>query len=164
MPGRRVFDGIVDEFLDNAKEVDGILVGHGRFESRLVKVDGTAAGAFHVFAQGADTGFERVGEGVDRHEAAGDAADGFDHVDEVGVHAGDEGFGFGGVSFGPVEAVEVEAEDGEALDEVVVEFGAHFGDDLFGGVEGAPRHLRVEGHLGFKELEHKDTGFLPKMA
>lgn len=159
MPGGGVLEGVVDKLLDDAEEVDGVFFGEGGFEAGLVEVDGAAARPLHILAEGADAGFERVGGGGYGHEAAGDAAHGFDDFEEVGVHAGDERFGLPGVALGAVEAVEVESEDGEPLDEVVVEFGAHFGDDLFGGLEGAAGDIGVDGRPGFEEWQHSAAGF-----
>ena len=158
VPCRRMFEGIVNQFLDDPKQVYRIPVGKRVFGAGLTDVNGSAAGALHVLTERVDTGFEVVMVHAHRHEPSGDASDGVDDGQEVGVHAGDERLGFYGVSFGAVEAVQVKAEDRQALDQVVVDFGAHFIDDLFGGLHRLAGDFFIEGGLGLVDRNHKPVG------
>lgn len=149
-----MFECVVDEFLYDAEDVHGVLFVEGGFDACLGEVDGTASGSFHILAESMDAGLQGVFVHIDGHQPARDAADGLDDFEEVGVHGRDDGIGLCGVMLGPVEAVEVEAEDRQALDEVVVEVGAHFGHDLVGRLKDAAIDLRLEFGPGFEYIEH----------
>lgn len=155
VPGRGMFDGIVDELLDDAQKVKSIFFVDGRFGAGLREVDGVAAGSFHVLAEGADADLEGIVFHVDRHETAGDAAHGFYDLEKVSVHAGDEHFSLNWIMPGPVKAVEVEAQDGQTLDKVVMQVGTYFRNDLVGGFDHALGHFRLDFSLGFENVEHR---------
>ena len=123
----------MNQFLNNPGKINfgerwNFLFGTVRFEMYC-----TASRAFHVLTKHVDTGLEGVVVQSGRQQLAGYAAYGLHNLFEVGVHFNEYGFAFLSVAPRSVELVEVETEDGKLLDEVVVEFGAYLGDDLFAG-------------------------------
>lgn len=121
----------MNQFLNNPRKINFGECWNISFSAVCFEMDCAASRAFHVLTEHVDAGLEGVVVHAGRQQLAGYAANGLHDLFEVGVHFDEDGFGFQGVAPRSIELIEVETEDRELLNEVVVEFGPDFGDDLF---------------------------------
>lgn len=151
-----MFEGIVNEFLDDSIEVvvdkvRGMLFAAGGREG-----DVTVAGPFHSLAEVGDVGGEGSLASVDGIEPAGDRSDALSDVFEVASHACDEGENFRRFVGSAFDPFDVEREGREFLDDVVVQFCAHFRCDLFAELCGLAGDAVIE--IGVAVEEHRSCG------
>lgn len=148
MPGCRVSNGVMDEFLGNPVEMEVCRGLEGAIRTDGIEMDGPSARSFEVLAKEMNAFLKGVIFKLHGQQLAGDFPHRFHYLLEIGLHGRDYRCHFSRVSMTALEAVQIQPEDRESLDEVVMNFGAHLGDDFLAVFHGCTRNGSIKVLLG----------------